>query len=82
MRRSDKHLNKIYIQTFYNISLSSIMRWYRGHIKGRFRSCRSRVTSPESYDACPFHPTVATINLTIVKGRLIHATLLSIRYSL
>jgi len=47
-----------------------------------FETAGSRVTSPESYDACPFRPTVATINLTIVKGRLIHATLLSIRYSL
>lgn len=45
-------------------------------------SAESRVTSLESCDTCPFRPTVATINLTIVKGRLIHATLLSIRYPL
>lgn len=45
-----------------------------------FEAAGSRVTSPESCDACPFRSTVATINLTIVKGRLIHATLLSIRY--
>lgn len=62
------------------------MRCYRGHIVGRrglaSESAESRVTSLESCDTCPFRPTVATINLTIVKGRLIHATLLSIRYPL
>ena len=43
---------------------------------------KSRVTSPESYNVWPPPvPTVATINLTIVKGRLIHATLLPDRYS-
>lgn len=42
---------------------------------------KSRVTSPKSSNVWPPCPTVATINLTIVKGRLIHATLLSDRYS-
>lgn len=59
------------------------MWWYRGHIEGGLRSCRVKGYQLRVVrDACPFRPTVATINLTIVKGRLIHATLLSIRYSL
>jgi len=56
MRRSDELLNKIYIQTFYNISLSSIMRWYRGHIEGRFRNCRVKGYQPRIVRCLPFSP--------------------------
>lgn len=71
------------VQTFYTTYLyrqsCSVLSWsYRGWTPVE---SGSRVTSPESYRRLPFPPNrVATINLTIVKGQLIHATLLSIRY--